>query len=76
MTDTLAMLLIHPLQLTRIEQMLLLLPLCLAIAMVYKTTKLADLRQLPRAALVSWITIVVGMYAVGICLLVIYEIAT
>lgn len=76
MTDILAMLLVHPLELTRLEQMLLLLPLCLSIAIVYKTTKLSDLRQLPRAALVSWITIVVGMYAVGVCLLIIYEIAT
>jgi hypothetical protein len=66
---------IHPVALARWQQMLLLLPLCLCISIVYKTMRCADLRQLPAAALVSWITVVVGMYLVGIALLVMYELA-
>lgn len=73
MTETLAQIMIHPLSLSRWQQMLLLLPLCLTISVVYKTTKCADLREVPLAALVSWVTIVVGMYAVGAALLLLSE---
>jgi len=72
-TETLAQIMIHPLSLSRWQQMLLLLPLCLTISVVYKTTKCADLREVPLAALVSWVTIVVGMYAVGAALLLLSE---
>jgi hypothetical protein len=44
----------------------LLLPLSLSIAIVYKTTRCETLREIPLAALALWITIVVGMYAVGV----------
>lgn len=70
--DLMAAILIHPVTLTRFQQMLLLLPLCLTISVVYKTTRCATIREIPLASLVSWITIVVGMYAVGAVLLIIY----
>ena len=76
MMDILATFMVHPLELTRWQQMLLLLPLCLTISVVYKTTKCAHVREIPLAAVVSWLTIVVGMYAVGVVLLLIYELAT
>ena len=77
MTDLLAAtLMLNPLPLTRIQQMLLLLPLCLAISVVYKTTKCANVRDIPLASLASWITIVVGMYVVGGALLLVFEWAT
>jgi hypothetical protein len=47
-------------------RMLLILPLCLSIAIVYKTLRCESLREIPLAALVLWGTIVVGMYAVGV----------
>ena len=56
--------------------MLMLLPLCLAVSVVYKTTRCERLRDIPKAALVSWVTIVLGMYVVGIALLLVYELAT
>jgi hypothetical protein len=74
-TDLLSMLMIDPLDLNRWQQALMLLPLCLAISVVYKTTKCETVREIPGAALVSWITIVVGMYLVGGALLLVYEIA-
>lgn len=72
----LAVLIRDPMVLTRTEQALLLLPLCLAVSVVYKTTKVAELRQLPAAIVVSWTTIVLGMYGVGIGLYLVYRIAS
>lgn len=47
-------------------RMALLLPLSASIAIVYKTTRCETLREIPLAALALWITIVIGMYAVGV----------
>ena len=66
---------VHPVSLERWQQLLLLLPLCLCVSIVYKTTKCRTIREIPVAALMSWITIVVGMYAVGGVLLLVYELA-
>ena len=73
MTMLLATLVIHPLAIER--HYLWLLPLCLAVALVYKTTKCAEVREIPLAALISWLTIVVGMYAVGAALWLLYHFA-
>ncbi len=67
---------VTPVSLTGWQQMLLLLPLCLSVSIVYKTTKCAEPRQIPLATLASWLTIVVGMYAVGAALLVLYHLAS
>ncbi len=64
---------VHPLQILGWQHMLLLLPLCLSIGIVYKTTKCSNVREIPLASLILWVTIVVGMYAVGAGLLIIYE---
>ncbi len=52
-------------QVTGGQRFLLMLPLCLSVAIVYKTTRCASLRDMPVSALVLWVTIVLGMYAVG-----------
>ncbi|HNQ22919.1 MAG TPA: hypothetical protein PKK06_07485 [Phycisphaerae bacterium] len=54
------------------QRLLLILPLCLAVAVVYKTTRCADVKQVPMAALILWVTIVIGMYAVGVGLWLMY----
>jgi hypothetical protein len=74
MIDVLATLFLNPVTLGRWQSMVLLLPLCLAVSIVYKTTKCGQVRDIPLASVVSWITIVVGMYAVGIALLLLYEV--
>lgn len=74
MTDMLAVF-IHPVELARWQQMLMMLPLCLSIAVVYKTTKCETVRRIPMAALVSFVTIVLGMYAVGMGLILLYHFA-
>jgi hypothetical protein len=56
---------ITPVPLTGWQQLFLLLPLCLAVSTVYKATKLENLREMPVAVVISWVTIVLGMFAVG-----------
>ncbi|GMV95981.1 MAG: hypothetical protein AMXMBFR83_03500 [Phycisphaerae bacterium] len=72
MSDLLAVLL-TPVTLTRFQQMLMLVPLCLAVSIVYKTTKCERVREIPWAAFVSCLTIIIGMYLVGIALMVLYN---
>ena len=69
MIDLLAALFITPLTCDRQTGMLLVLPLSLAVSVVYKTIKCHSLREIPLAVLVSWITILVGMAVVGVALL-------
>jgi len=56
----------HSLDLTGPQRFLLMLPLCLSIAVVYKTTRLENLRHLPAASLILWVTISLGMCVVGL----------
>ncbi len=44
---------------------LLLLPLCIAVAVVYKSVKCASMSQVPREAAVITLWIIVGMVAAG-----------
>ena len=53
-------------QLSGFTRFLLMLPLCLSVAVVYKVTRIDDLREAFAAAFVLWITIVIGMIAVGV----------
>jgi predicted membrane protein len=73
MIASLATIFLNPLPLPGVLRTLSLLPLCLAIAIVYKTTRCARVREIPLASLILWVTIVAGMYAVGVGLLVMYE---
>ncbi len=50
------------------------LPLCLSIAIVYKTTRCEHVREIPMAALGLWITIVITMYAIGVGLWMFFQI--
>ncbi len=52
-------------QLVGVQRLLLMLPLCLSIAVIYKTVRTDQVSEVPKAALVLWVTIVVGMCAVG-----------
>lgn len=67
MTDVLAALFTTGIEL-RGYRLLLMFPLCLSIAGVYKATRCSDLRDIPAAAAVLWLTITGGMFAVGLAL--------
>lgn len=55
-------------------RLLMLLPLALAISVVHKTLKQERLADLPLAIAALWVTIVLGMLAVGVGLMLIYEV--
>ena len=65
MTDLLAGLFTTAIDLPGGSRVLLMLPLCLSISIVYKTTRIEDLRRVPVAALILCVTIVIGMCTVG-----------
>ncbi len=48
------------------QRMLLLVPLCLSIAIVYKTLRCERLSEVPVASAILCVALVVGMYAVGV----------
>jgi len=54
-------------------RLLMLIPLALTIALVYKTIRCRDLKDVPVAAGVLCVTIVLGMMAVGVALWVVYR---
>jgi hypothetical protein len=66
MTALLASIFTTPWFMTGRQHAALLLPLCLSIAIVYKTTRCSNVREIPLASLALWVTIVCGMYAVGV----------
>jgi hypothetical protein len=70
--DMLAALFIEPIQVIGWWRLAMMLPLCLFIAVVYKALKLDDLRSLPIGSLALWATLVAGMMAVGVVLLIGY----
>lgn len=55
------------------SRLALMLPLTAAIALVYKSVKCRTVREIPLASLTLWVTIVIGMYVVGIGLMITYE---
>lgn len=61
-------------QLSGFLRFLLMLPLCLSVAVVYKVTRIDDIKQALTAALVLWVTIVIGMVAMGVGLWLIFTV--
>ena len=74
MNDLLAALFTTGVTLTGTQRLFMILPLCLSIAVVYKTTRCDSLREVPLAALVLWVTIVLGMFSVGLGLFLAFRI--
>ncbi len=72
MIDLLAALFVTPASLSNLQHLLMLGPLCLSISIVYKAIKCQDLREVPTAALVLWITILLGMLGVGVGVWLLY----
>lgn len=75
MNDLLASLFVTAVKLSAFQRFVLMWPLCLSIAVIYKTTRCDRLRQVPASAAVLSITIIAGMYAVGVGLWVLFRIA-
>ncbi len=58
-----------PIDPSGVQRLLLLIPLCLSISIVYKTTRCERLREIPLATLALWVTLIGGM--IGVVALVI-----
>ena len=68
----LATLFLDPIHLSGPVRAAMLLPICLCIGVVYKTIKTPELQDIPKASVVLWMTIVLGMWAVAFVLWVVY----
>lgn len=62
----LAAIFVDPVRIGPGVRLLMLLPLAASVSIVYKAIRVERLRDLPLAAFVLWITIVLGMFAVGV----------
>ncbi len=69
----LATFLVTPAAIAPGARLLLLLPLAASVSIVYKTIRCGDVREIPLASVVLWLTIVGGMLAVGVVLLIAYR---
>ncbi|MGB0716541.1 MAG: hypothetical protein ACPGXK_11715 [Phycisphaerae bacterium] len=58
------------------QRFFMMLPLCLAVAIVYKTTRLERLQDVPKATAVLWVTIILAMYGVGTGLWLMFNLLT
>lgn len=76
MSNTLAAIFTTAVEVSGSQRFLLMFPLCLSIALVYKTTRCERLREVPMATLVLWATIVFGMSAVGVGFWALYLLMT
>jgi hypothetical protein len=61
-------------ELSRFPRFLLMLPLCLSVAVIYKSTRMENMREVPTAAAILWVTIVLGMVAVGVGLWAVFSV--
>jgi hypothetical protein len=61
-----------PMQITGVQHLMLLGPLCVAISIIYKTIRCQDLREVPLAALIQCVTIILGMLGVGVAVWLLY----
>lgn len=68
----LATVFVDPMTVNGFGRTLLLLPLCLSISIVYKTLRASSLTRVPLDGFILWITIVLGMYAVGVAMWLLY----
>ena len=63
-------------QLGGASRFLLMVPLCLSVALIYKVTRLDDIREAVTAALVLWVTILIGMIGLGVGLWLLFRLMT
>jgi hypothetical protein len=61
-------------ELSRFPRFLLMLPLCLSVAVIYKSTRMENMREVPTSAAILWVTIVLGMAAVGVGLWAVFSV--
>lgn len=73
MDGLLAMLFLEPIAIHGSWRLVMLVPLALAIAIVYKTIRCREVRDVPAASAVLCVTLVLGMLAIGVALLLVFN---
>lgn len=71
MDALLAAMFVQPLSITGVGRIAMLAPLCLSVALVYKTIRCERLSEIPKASVVLWVTILACMMLIGAGLLVV-----
>jgi hypothetical protein len=71
-TDLVESLFVKPMQISGIWRLAMLVPLAVSISIVLKTIRCERLRSIPLASLTLAVTIVGGMLALGVALLLIF----
>jgi len=64
--EALGLLFLHPLKLPAGARLWMFLPLAMCIAVVYRGTRARTARELPRAAVITFIHIVIGMVLIAL----------
>ena len=63
---------VHPVEMGQ-DSLWLVLPLCAAVAVVYKTVRIRDLRRLPLQILSLWGYMILGLIALGVAFWLLLE---
>jgi 4-hydroxybenzoate polyprenyltransferase len=63
---TLGLLFLNPLKLPAGARLWMLLPLVACVALVYRVTRARDVRRMPRATVITFVNIVVGMALIAL----------
>jgi nitric oxide reductase large subunit len=71
MDTLLANMFVHPMSITGIGRIAMLAPLCLSVALVYKTIRCERLSEIPKASVMLWVTILACMMLIGAGLFVV-----
>jgi len=71
MDALLANMFVQPMSITGIGRIAMLAPLCLSVALVYKTIRCERLSEIPKASVMLWVTILACMMLIGAGLLVV-----
>lgn len=65
---------IHPIMIEGRARLLMLLPLAMTIAVVYRTIRCDHVREVPMSAVVLFTEVVVGMFVIGIGLWALFQV--
>jgi hypothetical protein len=64
-----------PWPVTSVTRLVMFFPLVLAVAIVYRTTRIQRVEDLPKGAAITFVNIVVGMFAIALGLWLAFQVA-
>lgn len=64
---------LHPVKIPTGARLWMVLPLVLCVAAVYRATRVRTVRQMPKATLVTFVNIIIGMVAIAVAFYVVHQ---